>query len=86
MYMVEAHKLSKLLVMFGALSWCFVSLCKFDLVAALFGKNSPGTRLIYALVGLSVIYLIIIDQAQLRIAMRERSTAESQKEVSPEIH
>ncbi len=84
--MVEAHKLSKLLVMFGALSWCFVSLFKFDLVVRPFRGRTPRHRLIYALAGPSVIYLIIIDQAQLRIAIRERSTAQVSEEVSPEIH
>ena len=51
--------LSKLLVIIGALNWGFVGLLNFDLVAAIFGKKSIISKLIYALVGLSGAYLIM---------------------------
>jgi hypothetical protein len=56
---VKANVLPKILVTLGALNWGLVGLFKFDLVPALFGKNSAGTRLIYILVGMAAIYLLI---------------------------
>lgn len=62
--LVKMHKskmkvLSKLLVLIGALNWGLVGFLNFDLVAALFGKKSTLSKLIYSLVGLSGIYLAI---------------------------
>ena len=68
---VKANVLPKILVTLGALNWGLVGLFKFDLVSALFGKNSAGTRLIYTLVGIAAIYLLIIDRSQHRRSMRE---------------
>jgi uncharacterized protein len=68
---VKANVLSKILVTLGALNWGLVGMFKFDLVSALFGKNSAGTRLIYTLVGMAAIYLLIIARSQHRSAMRE---------------
>ncbi|AAM06912.1 TPA: DUF378 domain-containing protein [Methanosarcina acetivorans] len=56
----ELKILSKLLVIIGALNWGLVGILNFDLVAALFGKKSILSRLVYALVGLSGVYLILI--------------------------
>lgn len=72
MYMIELHILSKLLTIIGALNWGLVGLLNFDLVAAIFGKKSTASRLIYALVGLAAIYLIIISKAQRDIAKAKR--------------
>lgn len=46
------------LVVIGALNWALVGLFNFDLVAAIFGRLSTLSRLIYVLVGLSGLYLI----------------------------
>ena len=51
--------LPKLLVIVGALNWGLVGILNFDLVAAIFGKKSIISRLVYALVGLSGVYLIM---------------------------
>ena len=51
------------LVLIGALNWGLVGLFKFDLVAALlageghFGNISSISRIIYALVGISALYV-----------------------------
>lgn len=56
----ELKILSNLLVIIGALNWGLVGILNFDLVAALFGKKSILSRLVYTLVGLSGVYLIMI--------------------------
>jgi uncharacterized membrane protein YuzA (DUF378 family) len=45
------------LVTVGALNWGLIGLLNFDLVATLFGRRSPLSRLVYALVGASAVYL-----------------------------
>lgn len=49
------------LVVIGALNWGLVALAEFDLVAAIFGtefgETSVVTRIVYALVGLSGIWV-----------------------------
>ncbi|WP_250475638.1 DUF378 domain-containing protein [Caballeronia sp. GAFFF1] len=40
------------LVIIGALNWGLVGLMKLDLVAAIFGAESPGARIVYILVDL----------------------------------
>jgi hypothetical protein len=49
-----------ILVIIGGLNWGLVGLVGFDLVAAIFGVMSVITRTVYALVGLSALYLAII--------------------------
>ncbi len=64
MPMVKPHSLSKLLVVIGALNWGLVGILNFDLVAAVFGKKSIISRLVYTLVGLSGVYLIIAHKTK----------------------
>ncbi len=45
------------LVVVGAINWGLVGFFSFDLVAFLFGEMSVLSRVIYALVGLSGVYL-----------------------------
>jgi uncharacterized protein len=47
-----------ILVIIGGLNWGLVGFFKFDLVAAIFGDMSSLTRIIYALVGLSALYMV----------------------------
>lgn len=42
----------------GALNWGLIGLFQFNLVSALFGSMTLVTRIVYALVGLSGLYLI----------------------------
>ena len=46
------------LVIIGAVNWGLIGFFRFDLVAFLFGEMSWLTRIIYALVGISGLYLI----------------------------
>ena len=46
------------LVIVGAVNWGLVGFFKFDLVAYLFGSLSLLSRIIYALVGLSALYVL----------------------------
>ena len=50
--------LALILSIIGAVNWGLVGFFKFDLVAYLFGSLSLLSRIIYALVGLSGIYVL----------------------------
>ncbi len=47
------------LVVVGGLNWGLVGILKFDLVATLFGDMSSISRVVYALVGLSAVYVAV---------------------------
>jgi uncharacterized membrane protein YuzA (DUF378 family) len=49
-----------LLLILGGANWGLIGLFKLDLVAMLFGDMSIFSRIIYALVGASAIYVIAI--------------------------
>ena len=53
--------LALVLVLVGALNWGLVGILEFDLVATLFGDMTMLTRIIYALVGVSALYLASIS-------------------------
>ena len=46
------------LVIIGAINWGLIGFFQFDLVAVIFGNMSWLSRIIYALVGLSGLYMI----------------------------
>ncbi|XCP83800.1 DUF378 domain-containing protein [Roseburia hominis] len=46
------------IVIIGAVNWLLVGIFRFDLVAYIFGNLSWLSRIIYAVVGLSGLYLI----------------------------
>jgi uncharacterized membrane protein YuzA (DUF378 family) len=52
------------LLLIGGLNWGFVGIFSFDLVKAIFGDMSMLSRIIYALVGLSAVYLIIVGMTR----------------------
>lgn len=47
------------LLIIGGLNWGLVGAFNFDLVATLFGFMSPISRIVYALVGISAIYVLV---------------------------
>jgi uncharacterized protein len=47
------------LVVVGGLNWGLVGIFQFDLVATIFGDMSSLSRVVYALVGLSAVYVAI---------------------------
>jgi uncharacterized membrane protein YuzA (DUF378 family) len=51
--------LGLVLVLVGALNWGLVGFFKFDLVATIFGSMSILSRIVYALVGLSAVYIAV---------------------------
>ena len=75
---VKPYVLSKLLTTIGALNWGLVGLLDFDLVAAIFGKKSIASRLIYTLVGLAGVYLIMIYKTKC-IAMKHHGLTKAEK-------
>ncbi len=48
-----------ILVIIGAINWGLVGFFQFDLVAKIFGDLSVISRIIYALVGLSGLFLLL---------------------------
>ena len=51
--------IAMILVIVGALNWFLVGVFAFDLVAFLFGTMSVVTRIVYAAVGLSGLWMIL---------------------------
>jgi uncharacterized membrane protein YuzA (DUF378 family) len=72
---------SKLMTIIGALNWGLVGLLNFDLVAAIFGKKSFISRLVYTLVGLAGVYLIITYRAKC-LAMKKPGPAKGESQYS----
>jgi uncharacterized membrane protein YuzA (DUF378 family) len=48
-----------ILVIVGGLNWGLVGLLDFNLVAAIFGDQTPLSRIVYVLVGLSAVWQLI---------------------------
>ena len=47
-----------ILVMVGGLSWGLIGFFEFDLLARIFGDGEMITRVLYALIGLSALYML----------------------------
>ena len=52
--------IAMILLIIGGLNWGLVGFFSYDLVAGIFGEMSAISRVIYALVGLSALYLIFV--------------------------
>lgn len=50
--------IAMVLMIVGGLNWGLVGLFDFNLVAALFGSQTPLSRVVYVVVGLSALYSI----------------------------
>jgi uncharacterized protein len=48
------------LVVIGALNWALVGLFEWNLVAAIFGRLTAITRIIYVIVGVAGLYLVFL--------------------------
>lgn len=57
------------LLIIGGLNWGLVGAFSFDLVAAILGEMSLGSRIVYCLVGLSALYVIFFA---MRLASRRK--------------
>jgi len=79
--LVKLYILSKLLTIIGALNWGLVGLLDFDLVAAIFGKKSIASRLVYILVGLAGVYLIMVYRTKF-LTMKKHGHAEGKHHYS----
>ena len=51
------------LLIVGGINWGLIGFFAFDLVAAIFGPLTIASRIVYALVGLSAIYVAVISPA-----------------------
>ena len=57
--MKALNLITLILVIVGGLNWGLVAVADFDLVAAIFGPDSAGARIVYALVGLSALWQLV---------------------------
>ena len=78
--MRKLDTLALVLTIVGGLSWGLVGLFRFDLVAAIFGgmefgETNLASRIIYAAVGLSAVYLLSRIRALIGDKERVPSTA-----------
>ena len=51
-------RIALLLVIIGALNWLLVGLFQYDLVEAIFGIATWGTRIVYSIIGIAGLYCI----------------------------
>jgi uncharacterized membrane protein YuzA (DUF378 family) len=58
------------LLIIGGLNWAMVALFNVDMVASVFGARSPGTRLVYILIGAAALYSIWLSA---RMALTRRA-------------
>ena len=78
--MKKLDTLALVLTIVGGLNWGLVGLFRFDLVAAIFGgmefgETNLASRIVYAAVGLSAVYLLGWIRALLGGSERVPSTA-----------
>lgn len=52
--------ITMILVIIGGLNWGLVGAFKLDLVGSIFGDMSALSRIVYAIVGLSAIYVLVV--------------------------
>lgn len=50
--------IAMVLLIVGGLNWGLIGMFNYDLVASLFGTQTPVSRIVYVLVGLSALYSI----------------------------
>jgi uncharacterized protein len=50
--------IAMVITVIGGLNWGLVGLINYDLIAALFGTQSPAARVLYVVVGLAALYTI----------------------------
>lgn len=54
------YKTALALTIIGGINWGLVGFFDYNLVGALFGDSSALSRIIYALVGLSAVYVLVM--------------------------
>lgn len=57
--MQKIELVALILLVIGGLNWGLVGLLNFDLVATVFGQMSLLARIVYAVVGISAVYVVI---------------------------
>lgn len=65
--MRNLQALAYTLIIIGALNWGLVGFFAFDLVSFLFGDMSTLTRIIYALIGLSAIFHLVVSTSGYKV-------------------
>lgn len=49
-----------ILILIGGLNWGLVGFFDYNLVDAIFGADSTGSRVIYAIVGVAALYKVVV--------------------------
>ena len=68
--MKMAHMGAFLLVLVGALNWGLVAFFNFNLVSVIFGAGTMLERVVYALVGLSAVYVALTHKKDCKICSK----------------
>lgn len=58
--MMIIDRIALILNIIGGINWGLVGICRFDLVAFLFGEGTTLSRIIYILVGLAALWCITL--------------------------
>ena len=64
--MKSLYWVTLILLVVGGLNWLLVGLVDFDLVAAIFGRMTLLSRLVYVLVGLSAVMVLALSMRLLK--------------------
>lgn len=57
--MKTLNLITLLLIIVGGINWGLIAIADVDLVAAIFGADTTGARIVYGLVGLSALWQVI---------------------------
>ena len=75
--MKTINLLTLVMVIIGGLNWGFIGLADFDIISGLFGEGSPGSRIIFGLIGFAAVWQLApfvkafqIDEPRAEAAIR----------------
>lgn len=74
------------LVVIGGLNWGLVGFFDFNLVSAIFGETSSLTKVVYALVGLSALYLLVTASKMVSSGNSSSGSTERNVDNQPTTH
>ena len=64
------HMVAFVLVLVGALNWGLVAFFNFNLVSVIFGAGTMLERVVYAVVGLSAVYVAVTHRTDCKICSK----------------
>lgn len=68
--MKNSHIFAFLLVVVGALNWGLIAFFNFNVVSVIFGAGTMLERVVYALIGLSALYVALTHKKDCKICSK----------------